>query len=50
MCETGLRYEATMLNGAPLIKDYFRFEEQDTSLGLNYRTIHFKTPKDIKID
>ena len=38
-----------MLGGAPLIKDYLRFEELDTSLGLGYRQIHFKTTKDVKI-
>lgn len=48
-CESKVRYEVTMLNGAPLLKDYLRFDELDNSLGLGYRQIHFKTPKDIKI-
>jgi hypothetical protein len=49
MCETGMRYEAYMQGGGPLIKDYLRFDELDTALGLGYRQIHFKTPKDVKI-
>jgi hypothetical protein len=49
VCETGMRYEAFMQGGGPLIKDYLRFDELDTTLGLGYRQIHFKTPKDVKI-
>jgi hypothetical protein len=49
MCETGMRYEAVMVGGAPLIKEYLRFDELDTTLGLGYRQIHFKTPKDVKM-
>ncbi len=49
MCENGIVYEALMVNGAPLDRDYFRFDQLDTSLGIGYRQVHFKTPQKIDI-
>jgi hypothetical protein len=37
VCENKMVYDAQMAGGAPLNKDYFRFDEMDTPLGLGYR-------------
>jgi hypothetical protein len=44
MCENLIIYEALMANGAPLDRDYFRFDYLNNSLGIAYRQVHFKTP------